>query len=126
MGNNLLKSKLAFVGLMIIAIIYFVSIIYIAFSISLQWSTLVRCIMVFSSIIAFAILVKMNVSVYLNSFSIPFVIFILFDVIYPLFNSVISHKDLLFYNTSFLSHTEGYLFFSFLVYFMFNRKKEID
>lgn len=124
MRNELIKPRFAFILLIIIAIIYVVLTIYIALSISLQWITLMRCFMVFSSIIAFAFIIKKNTSLFLSSFSIPFAFFLIFDVIYSLINSIISHKDLLFYNNSFLSHTEGFLFFSFFIYFISHWKRK--
>jgi len=124
MKTELTKSRFAFVLLIIIATVYFLLTTYIALSISLQWNTLMRCFMVFSSIIGFAFMIKRNASLFLSSFTIPLAFFILFDVIYSLINSIVSHKDLLFYNTSFLSHTEGFLFFSFFIYFIFYRKRK--
>jgi len=65
---------------------------------------------------------------FIKIFSIISALFIGFDVLYSLFNSLIKKEDLLYYNTSFLSHTEGFIAFTciaFLLYSLKNKKKSV-
>lgn len=116
-----MNKKYLILGI-ILVMCYLVSIIFLSFQVSLSYESIKRAIITLLALISFTIFINTEKSNFIKIFSLVSLIFFGFDIFYSLFKSIIKNKDLLFYNTSFLSHTEGFIMFFCIAYLLYNWK----
>jgi len=110
--------------IVIFTIIFFLLSIALFLKIHLSTGSLVRLIFCNIGLISISILNIRNKSTFITTFTTVSIIYFLLDPFYSICSSLLKNKMTIFVDSSFLSTTEGFIFFTCLCYLFFSLFKK--